>query len=65
MLSKKFNNSSLINVTSDIEVQEYIRKQSSIFRKVVSRCVLYPLGMLFTCLSLPYVFFLTHGLIQF
>lgn len=43
-LIKKFTSSNTINVTSDAEIQKYIRNQSSIFRKVVSRCVLYPLG---------------------
>ncbi|GAA5797559.1 hypothetical protein HPULCUR_002947 [Helicostylum pulchrum] len=43
MLIKKFASSNMINVTSDAEIQKYVRNQSSIFRKVVSRCVLYPL----------------------
>ncbi|KAG2235736.1 hypothetical protein BDF21DRAFT_452187 [Thamnidium elegans] len=42
-LIKKFASSNMIHVTSDAEIERYMRNQSSIFRKVVSRCVLYPL----------------------
>ncbi|KAI9356102.1 hypothetical protein BD770DRAFT_411446 [Pilaira anomala] len=43
IIRKKVENSTSVNPNTDLEIQKYIRNQTAVFRKVLIRCVLYPL----------------------